>query len=87
VPDNDILRQLQAYVADMILEGHDVGLNGSTRLLELGVLNSMELMRLTAFIERRFGVAVPMSLIVAENFQTLDTIGALVERLAAGSSR
>lgn len=83
--EKEILPYLQAYVADSILDGHDVGLGAETRLLELGVLNSMEIMRLTAFIENHFGVSVPMDMISAENFRTLAAIAVMVSRLTVST--
>jgi acyl carrier protein len=82
MPDDAILSALRAYIAEEVLEGHDVGLGTSTRLLELGVLNSMEIVRLTAFIENRFGVAVPAEMTLAKNFETLTAIAAMVSSLA-----
>jgi len=78
-----IIEEIRAFVATRILDGEDVGLTASTPLLELGVLNSMEVLILVAFLEKRFGVAVPPPAIVADNFKDLSSIASLLVRLGA----
>jgi acyl carrier protein len=59
--------------------GQDVGEQDS--LFELGLLDSMDLLELIAFIEERAGVRVPDTEVVPENFETIARIDALVVRL------
>jgi medium-chain acyl-[acyl-carrier-protein] hydrolase len=77
----DILAGLHDYIAGEVLEGEDVGLEPSTPLLQLGVLNSMEMMRLVAHIEESYGVTVPMGKIQADTFQDLNAITCMVAEL------
>ena len=77
----EILTEVRSYIADEVLEGEDVGLEAGTPLLQLGVLNSLEIVRLVDFIHQRFGVTVASAQIVADNFKDLDTIADLVGRL------
>jgi 2-hydroxymuconate-semialdehyde hydrolase len=83
--DATVLDDLRKYVAETVLEGHDVGLDAQTPLLDHGVLNSMEIMRLVAHIEQKFHVRVPMRLILADNFRTLESIANLIGTLQQGS--
>ena len=53
-----------------------------TSLLERGLLDSLLLVNLIAFLERRYGVEIPDEEIVPENFKSLSAIRALIERLA-----
>ena len=77
----DIFGKLRNYIAMDVLEGEDVGLDASTQLLEIGVLNSMELMNLVQYIEEHFDITVPQKEVRAENFRDLDSITQLVTRL------
>jgi acyl carrier protein len=79
--DDEILNALKAYIGREVLEGHDVGLDPSTPLIQLGVLNSMEIIKLMVFLERTFAVKVPSNQVLAENFQDLNAITRLVTRL------
>lgn len=75
---------LKKYIVQEVLEGDEQGLTSDTPLLEWGVLNSMEMRKLTRFIFERLGVEIPFEEVVPENFMTIGTIGALVERLQGG---
>lgn len=55
----------------------------TTELLEGGIVDSMGLMRIVHFIEERTGVRVPDHEVAPDNFETIDAISALVERLQA----
>ena len=76
-----VVEGLQAFIRRQILEGEDLGLTATTPLLELGILNSMEVLSLVAFIESRFNVVVPPEQILADNFKDLQTIAGLVTSL------
>jgi acyl carrier protein len=79
--NNRFLLILRQYVIDEILEGHDVGLEYSTPLLELGILNSIEITRLLRFMDDTFGVSIPPEKITPQNFHDLNRIHATVVSL------
>jgi acyl carrier protein len=81
----DVLEELTAFIANDVLDGRDVGLDSQTPLLEWGVINSLEVMRLLTFIRTRFNVAIPPQMVVPEHFQDLDSLSDLVMDLAAES--
>lgn len=60
-------------------------LEGSYDLLQSGVLDSLAIFTLVDFIEERLGVAVPDDDLVPENFQTLDAVASMVDRLRAAA--
>lgn len=78
---DSIENTLLSYVSREILEGDDEGLSPDTPLLEWGVLNSMEMTRLTVFIEREFSVRIPADEIIPNNFLTIRQIAAMVRGL------
>lgn len=74
----EIFQILKGYISREVLDGKDIGLDGSTPLLEWGIINSIEIARFAAFIRNRFDVDVPAEKIVIEHFKDLDSITALV---------
>jgi acyl carrier protein len=56
---------------------------GDEDLIDTGVLDSLGIFQLVAFLEERFGVAIADTEITPENFGTLERI----ERLVAGRAR
>jgi acyl carrier protein len=52
-----------------------------TQLIELGILDSIEILNLVSFLEEHFGVSLPIDEFVPENFQTPAAIAVLVGRL------
>jgi acyl carrier protein len=74
----EILDTLRHYVAREILEGKDMGLDAATPLLEWGILNSIEIGRIVAFIQKQLGVVVPPEKILPEHFISLAALSDLV---------
>lgn len=50
-------------------------------LYEEGVLDSLDMVRLVTEISREFDVQIPAEELLPENFQNVNTIYALIERL------
>jgi acyl carrier protein len=73
-----VVEILKSYVGEQLLEGQNIGLEPTTPLLEWGVINSIEMARLVAFIRERFGVELPAETIIAPNFKDLTSIARLV---------
>lgn len=78
---SEILEQLKGFIGREMLDGQEIGLNGSTRLLEWGIIDSVSLLRLRAFIERHFRVTVPQDKLTPKNLETLDVLSDLVANL------
>lgn len=74
----EISTQLKAHIAQHVLNGKQVGLDDQTPLLEWGILNSIEIMRLLSFIKDAFHVNVSPSKLLANNFSTIDSITKVV---------
>jgi acyl carrier protein len=72
------LAGLKQYISDKILDGEDVGLDATTPLVAWGLLNSMEIARLVAFVRKRFDVAISPDKVTVEHFKDLDTLTRLV---------
>ena len=71
---SDIYLKVKNFFVEEILDGEDEGLDAQTPLLELGILNSMEIMRLVGFIEDEWSVTYPEENIRPEFLGTLALI-------------
>lgn len=72
------MKALSDYLVKQVLDGKNIGLDETTPLLEWGVINSIEMVRLLNFISQRFGVDIPAEKMVADHFANLDSIVNLV---------
>jgi len=64
---------------EILFEDTTAQLTAETPLLD-GVIDSLALMQLVAFLEEEFEVDVDDAEIVADNFRTVTTIGLLVDQ-------
>lgn len=76
---------LRAFIVQRHLEGRAT-LSDDAPLLDWGVLDSLALADLTAFIEERFALQVPIEAITPANFSSLQTIAAMLSRLDAAGA-
>ena len=74
----EILANIRNYIVNELLDGNDEDLENDTPLLEWGIINSMELTRLIAFIADTFSVQIPEKSILPSNFKSLISITDLV---------
>jgi clorobiocin biosynthesis protein CloN5 len=79
-----IARDLRAFIAEQFLNGKDEGLEADTMLLELGIIDSVSLMMILAFIKGRYGVDVPAKEVRPTNVKTIDAMAEMVLRLSTG---
>jgi acyl carrier protein len=73
---------LETFLREQIIRGEDVELKPDTPLLEWGILTSLTTMELVAFIQRDFGLDIPVDRMSGDNFMNLDRITQLVTDLA-----
>jgi acyl carrier protein len=82
-PENlmtDIRRDVRAFLQnDLSRDLTDV--DDSTSLLQAGVLDSLGVMQLVAFLQQRFDLVVADDDLVPENLESVDAIVAFVTRL------
>lgn len=75
---NEVITQLRTYFAQDVLNGRDIGLDEATPLLEWGIINSLEIMRLLTFIQKSFAVEIPFYKLTGEYFTNLTSIANLI---------
>lgn len=83
---NDTIDALVTYIGREFLSGQRDGLDAETPLLEWNVLDSLSMMSLIAFIEERWGIAIPDEYVLPENFQDIRSISRLVHDLGAAAA-
>ena len=71
------------YISGVVAETGGAAVTRETPLLEAGVLDSINLVRLVQFIEERFGISIPDSDMGAELFESPASVSAYVERRVA----
>ena len=76
----DTQKILMDYVKEELLKGRKVNLTPQDDLLSAGILDSLGILQMVAFIEEQFGYQVPDEDVVFENFVSLE---ALTEYLKA----
>lgn len=74
----NISNQLREYIQKEIAKGRELAVDES--LLEGGILDSLAIVKLVAYIEDEFDVEVPDSEFDPENFETISAIVQLIER-------
>jgi clorobiocin biosynthesis protein CloN5 len=79
---DDYIDPIRDYIVCNHLDG-EPGLDRRTPLLEWGVIDSLALTDVLAFVEEEFDVVVPPSEMTPENLHDLETIGTLVAQLDA----
>lgn len=65
---------LIAYVNGDLLKGRGVPVDGDTPLFDDGLIDSLNILKLIAFLETRLGREIPDREIVMSRFRTLNTI-------------
>lgn len=77
-----VMEQLKVYIVEKVLDDRNVGLDETTPLLEWGVINSIEIVRLLSFVQKQFNVTISADKMVAEHFTDLRAITDLVMKTA-----
>jgi acyl carrier protein len=77
---SEIIKRLKKHFAEDVLDGKDVGLDDATPLLEWGIINSLEIMRLLTFIREHFGTEIPYTDLSADNFTDISSIADMILR-------
>jgi acyl carrier protein len=76
--NNDIIRD---FITGEILHGTlTIPLNDQDPLIESGIIDSLGIMTLLAFLEEKFSIQVPGDELVPDNFASISAITELVER-------
>lgn len=83
----DVYQRLAGFVQTHLLDGDAGDLDATTPLLELGILTSMNTVRLIGFIRDELGVTVPPIYMSGKHFKDLRAITSLVVELSSPAER
>ncbi len=76
----ELVRKLTSYIlSDVLLDSTHTDLAVDDDLLEDGLVDSLGIMRLLAYIETEFGFAVPAQDVTVETFMSVGAIVAYLE--------
>jgi acyl carrier protein len=78
---DDLVKYIQTNMAA------DAVIDASTPLIDRGILDSMGLMQVIMFVEEKTGIRIPDDEVLPDNFQTVGSIEALVDRLGKSRGR
>ena len=66
--------ELIAYIKKEFVEDPDEEINETTPLMSSGLIDSLSIVSLVAFIDKKFGVKIPDEKGTVENFETANKI-------------
>ena len=76
----ELAQKLTSYImSDVLLDSTQTELAVDDELLEDGLVDSLGIMRLLAYIETEFGFAVPAQDVTVETFMSVEAIVAYLE--------
>ena len=77
-----LTEKLSRYIATDLLNRNDLNIGADDDLLSSGLLDSLSVMALVSFIEQEMNVSVPPEDVLIENFSSLSSIDAYLNRLS-----
>jgi acyl carrier protein len=76
-----IAATIQAFIRDQFLyDRPEINLTPELALIEERVIDSLQLMQLIQFLQEKFGFRIDITDLVIENFTSIDTMAAFVQR-------
>ena len=75
-----VVTQILQFLQRELLQGESMQLRPDSRLLDLGLMNSVSAVMLQSFVEKKLGVKLPRESLTPENLESPASIAALVER-------
>jgi acyl carrier protein len=75
--ETDLIR----FINQNLLQNRGEDISAGDSLIDLGVVNSLGLMRMMQFIETNTGVRIPDSYVTPDNFQSVNAIVDMVSGL------
>lgn len=72
--------EIERFIVDELVEEDLAQIDPNESLIERGLLDSIAVLRLMAFIEEQFGVTVDEGEVVPDNFETINSLKVFLER-------
>jgi len=77
--ESDLKELIRRFIYDQFLKEEDLILNDNDSLIENGIIDSIGVLELVAFLERTFGFRVEDEEIVPENLDSVDRLVAYLQ--------
>jgi acyl carrier protein len=77
---------LSTYIKQEIMRNPKANLREDEDLLSAGILDSLAILQLVAYIEEDFGIKVPDEDVVFENFQSIEALNSYLEKQSSAAS-
>jgi acyl carrier protein len=77
---DDVIADLRAFLGKQLRIANSDSMENDFPLVKRGVLDSIELMQVVEFVEKKYSVSIDDTEILPENLGSLNAIAALVER-------
>jgi acyl carrier protein len=71
---------LMEYIKQELAKGRSKAIDENDDLLSAGILDSLGILQLAAFVEERFGIKVPDQDIAYENFHSVNALASYLRR-------
>jgi acyl carrier protein len=71
---------LMDFIKNEVMRNKNAKLSEDEDLLSAGILDSLAILQLVAYIEDQFGIKIPDEDVVFENFQSIRSLSAYLER-------
>lgn len=78
----DVKTDIKTFINSEIIDGEsNVQLTDDTQLIDTGIIDSLGIMKLLTFIEETFGLKVDEEDLVPDNFESIERITQLVDKM------
>ena len=82
----DVKFEIKSFINSEILGGDfNVQLTDDTHLIDAGIIDSMGIMKLLAYLEDTFSIKIDGDDLVPENFESIDAICGLVAKTVSAN--
>jgi acyl carrier protein len=70
------------FIKNEVMRNKNAKLNEDEDLLSAGILDSLAILQLVAYIEDQFGIKIPDEDVVFENFQSINALSSYLEQFS-----
>ena len=71
---------IKNYIQTEILHGRNVDLKEDEDLLSAGIIDSLSILKLVAFVEERFNISIPDEDVVFDNFSSINALAEYLQQ-------
>ena len=79
--DDPVVAEVLKFLQRELLQGEPLQLKPDSRLLDLGLMNSVSAVMLQGFVEKKMGVKLPRGSLTPENLASPRAVAALIGRV------